>query len=145
VKYVNKVELIGNVGADPKITTLERSGLLVARLSLATTEKWKDKKSNEWHERTEWHTLIAWRWLAEKAERDIRKGSYVRAVGKVTYRKYKDKEGVERYTTEIVLEELDLLEKRPKRGEGEAGATDSGGDPGYGEDPGPMNDEDLPF
>ena len=140
MKFVNKVELIGNVGADPKITTIERSGLLVARLSLATTEKWKGKNDKEWQERTEWHTVIAWRWLAEKAERDLKKGSYVRVVGKITSRKYKDKDGVERWTTEIVAEELDLLEKRAKKGE--YAAPDSGGDD---PSPPPLDDDDVPF
>lgn len=140
MKCVNSAEIIGFVGQDPKITTIEKSGLLVARLTVATTKKWKGKNNKEWQERTEWHNVIAWRYLAEKAERDIHKGSYVRVVGEITNRKYKDKEGVEKWATEIIADELDLMEKRQKRG-GDA-ATDSG-DPGYGDDPGPMDDDNL--
>ncbi len=109
---VNQVTLIGRVGQDPEIKHME-NGVMVGRFSLATNERYQDK-SGEWIDQTEWHNVVVWRWLAEKAEKQLKKGNLVYVEGKVTYRKYKDKEGVERSITDIVAKELRSLEKRDK-------------------------------
>jgi len=108
---INKVTLIGNLGADPEIRTLE-SGTKVARISLATNESYQDKTSGEWKDKTEWHTIIAWRYQAEKAERDLKKGMRIYVDGKITYRKWQNQEGKDIYTTEIVANTIRSLEKR---------------------------------
>ena len=95
----NKVILIGNLGADPEIRTLE-SGAKVGKFRIATNENYQDK-SGQWQKVTEWHNIVAWRRLAERVERDLRKGLLVFIEGKLTHRKYVDKEGIERYQTDI--------------------------------------------
>lgn len=107
---LNKVTLIGNLGKDPEVRHLE-GGSVVAKFSVATNESYKDK-SGEWQTRTEWHNVVAWRMLAERAERDFKKGKLVYVEGKLTNRKWQDKEGNDRYTTEVVANVLKLLEKR---------------------------------
>lgn len=107
---INKVTLVGNLGRDPEIRTLE-TGVKVGTFSLATNENYKDK-NDTWQTLTEWHNIVVWRGLAEKAERELRKGSLVFVEGKITHRKYTDKEGVERTTSEIVANTLYSLEKR---------------------------------
>ncbi|MCC7444846.1 MAG: single-stranded DNA-binding protein [Saprospiraceae bacterium] len=109
---VNKVILIGNLGKDPEIRTLE-SGSKVASFTLATNESYKDK-NNEWQTNTEWHNIVAWSYLADKAERELKKGSSVFVEGKLTYRKYNDKNGVEKYITEIVASSLNSLDKKER-------------------------------
>ena len=86
---VNRVILIGNLGADPEIKWLE-SGVSVARLRIATSENYKDKNSNEWKEVTEWHTVTMWRSLADRAEKSLRKGMQIYIEGKLTTRKWTD-------------------------------------------------------
>jgi single-strand DNA-binding protein len=107
---INKVTLIGHLGRDPEIRHLE-NGTAVGKFSVATSEKYKDK-NGEWQSQTEWHDVVVWRNLAERAEKDLKKGKLVYIEGKLTHRKYQDKEGVERYTTEIVANTFRLLEKR---------------------------------
>ena len=106
---INKIHLIGNAGQDPEIGTLE-NGTKVAKVSLATKESYKDK-NGEWQSETQWHKLILWRDLADRAG-NIKKGSLVYAEGKVTYRKYTDKDGVERNQTDIVVSSFRVLDKR---------------------------------
>lgn len=106
----NKITLIGNLGRDPEIRTLE-NGAKVGTFSLATNENFKDK-NDQWQTVTDWHNIVVWRYLADKAERELKKGSLVFLEGKMTYRKYTDKDGVERTTAEIVASNLQLLEKR---------------------------------
>jgi single-strand DNA-binding protein len=110
---VNKVTLIGNLGRDPEIRTLE-NGTKVGTFSLATNESYKDK-NDQWQTITEWHNIVVWRGLADRAERDLKKGHMVYVEGKITHRKYQDKEGVERTTTEIVASVVNSLEKRENR------------------------------
>ena len=105
-----KVTLVGNLGRDPEVRTLE-NGVKVATFSLATNENYKDK-NDTWQKLTEWHNIVAWRGLAEKSERDLKKGDMAYVEGKITHRKYTDKEGVERSITEIVANTLYSLEKR---------------------------------
>lgn len=107
---INKVILIGNLGRDPEVRHLE-SGVSVAKFSVATNESYQDK-NKEWQTVTEWHNVVVWRALAERAERQLSKGSLVYIEGKLTHRKWQDKEGVDRYTTEIVANTFRSLEKR---------------------------------
>lgn len=113
---INKVTLIGNLGKDPEVRHLE-SGSVVAKLTLATNESYRDK-AGEWQTITEWHNIVAWRYLAERAERDLKKGSLVFVEGKLTTRKWQDQEGKDRYTTEVVANNVKLLEKRESSGLG---------------------------
>lgn len=114
---INKVILVGNLGKDPEVRKLE-SGAVVAKFSLATNENYMDKKTNEWQTITEWHNVIAWRSLAESAERNFKKGKLAYVEGKLTTRKWTDKDGNDRYTTEVVANVLRLLEKREGSGMG---------------------------
>lgn len=106
----NKVTLIGRLGNDPEIRHLE-GGVAVARISLATNEYYKDKDGNP-QETTEWHNVVMWRDLAERAEKQLKKGSLVFVEGKVSYRKYTGQDNVERYVTDIVASMFRNLERR---------------------------------
>ncbi len=148
----NKVILIGNLGKDPEIRTLE-SGVSVARFPIATNENYKDR-NGEWQQKTEWHDIVAWRGLADKAERDLKKGSLVFVEGKITHRKYQDSEGIERYVTDVVAYTLKTMERveRSSKTEGDGFPT-AESDPGSDHsDQGQDNDktnggeeDDLPF
>lgn len=107
---INKVTLVGHLGKDPEVRHLE-SGATVASFSLATSESYKDK-SDQWQSLTEWHNIVAWRYLAQNAERNLKKGSLVYIEGKITTRKWQDKDGNDRYTTDIVAQVLKPLDKR---------------------------------
>jgi len=109
---INKVTLIGNLGQDPEIRTLE-NGTQVGRFSLATSDSYKDK-SGDWQNQTDWHNIVVWRDLAERALTQLKKGSMVYVEGKISNRKYTDKVGVERTVTDIVASTFRLLEKREK-------------------------------
>ena len=104
---VNKVTLIGRLGSDPEIRTLE-SGVAVGRFSVATSENYKDR-SGEWQEQTEWHDVVVWRQAAERAQRSLTKGVMVYVEGKLTHRKWQDKEGNNRKTTEVVANYFRVL------------------------------------
>jgi single-strand DNA-binding protein len=121
---INKVILIGNLGADPELRYTQ-SGTPVASFRIATTERWKDKDGNQ-QEQTEWHNIVAWRRLAEICGEYLNKGSRVYIEGKLQTRKWQDQNGNDRWTTEIIAREMKML---TPRGEG------SGGGGGY--DPGP--------
>jgi single-strand DNA-binding protein len=103
----NKVQLIGNVGGEPTITMLD-SGKKVARLSIATNENYK-KGNGEKQTDTNWHTVVAWGKTAEIIEKYVTKGKEIAIVGKLTSRSYDDKEGVKRYVTEILVNEILLM------------------------------------
>lgn len=107
---INKVTLIGNLGADPEVRHLE-NGVMVARFSVATNESYKDKDGN-FQQLTEWHNVVAWRDLAERAEKMLKKGMLVYVEGKISYRKYTGQDGQERYVTDIVANTFRLLERR---------------------------------
>lgn len=113
---LNRVTLIGNLGKDPEVRHLE-SGSAVGKFSIATNENYRDK-AGEWQTITEWHNIVCWRNLAERAERSLKKGSLVYLEGKITTRKWQDQEGKDRYTTEIVANMFRLLEKRENTGGG---------------------------
>jgi single-strand DNA-binding protein len=109
---INKVILIGNLGRDPEIRHLE-GGVSVGKFSLATNESYMDKKG-EWQNLTEWHEVVVWRGLAERAEKSLKKGMQVFIEGKIRTRKWQDNEGKDRYMTEIVANTLKILEKRDR-------------------------------
>ena len=113
---VNKVILIGNLGKDPE-TRYMSNGEAVTNITLATTEAWKDK-SGEKQEKTEWHRLVFFRRVAEIAGQYLRKGSQIYVEGKLQTRKWQDAQGVERYTTEIVVGEMKMLDKRAEAAPG---------------------------
>lgn len=117
---VNKVILVGRLGKDPE-TRYMTSGEAVTNATLATSENWKDK-NGEKQERTEWHNLVFYRRLAELAGEYLKKGSQVYIEGKIQTRKWQDKEGKDRYTTEIVVNEMQML-----GGKGGGGASDNEG------------------
>lgn len=99
----NKVELIGRLGQDPEIRTIS-NGTKVANLSIATSERWRDKQTGEQREATEWHRVVLWDKLAELAEQYLFKGSEVLLVGKLVTRKWQDQAGADHYSTEVVLQ-----------------------------------------
>ena len=106
---LNKVTLIGNLGKDPEIRALE-NGVNRANFTLATNENYKDRNGN-WQKSTEWHEIIMWRSMAERAK-ILKKGMLVYVEGKLTHRKWVDKEGRDHYTTEITADVIKILEKR---------------------------------
>lgn len=108
---VNKVILIGNLGADPEVRYMP-SGGAVANISIATSEAWKDKNTGEMQERTEWHRVVFYNRLAEIAGEYLKKGSKVYIEGRIRTRKWEDKEGKERYTTEINADSMQMLDSR---------------------------------
>ena len=108
---VNKVILIGNVGIDPEVRTLE-GGAKVARIRLATTERLFDRQANETKEHTEWHTITLWRGLADVVDRFVRKGSQIYIEGRLRTREWMDKDNNKRYTTEILADTMNLLGRR---------------------------------
>lgn len=105
---VNKVQIIGNLGRDPE-TRYSPSGDAVTNIAVATTESWKDKATGEKKEETEWHRITFYRKLAEVAGQYLKKGSQVYVEGKLHTRKWTDKDGVERYTTEIIADTMQML------------------------------------
>ena len=107
---INKVTLIGNVGKDPEVNYLD-SGQAVAKFSLATSESYKNK-DGEKVVNTEWHNIVCWRQLAELAEKYIERGKQLYIEGKITYRKWEDKNGVEKWNTEIVANQIQFLGKK---------------------------------
>lgn len=111
---VNKVILIGNLGRDPEVKYLE-GNVAVAKFSVATNESYRDKKTGEWQTLTEWHDVVAWRALAERAEKQLKKGSQVFVEGKLTHRKYQDKDGNDRYVTEVVAQSFRILDRKDSR------------------------------
>ena len=141
---LNKVMLIGNLGKDPEVR-YTTSGSAVASFPLATTEKYKNK-SGEWEEKTEWHNVTLWARLAEIAGEYLSKGKTVYIEGRLQTRKWQDKEGKDRYTTEIVGEKMQMLSAKGDGG-GKSGGGRSGGEPTAAyDDPVAYNqDDDIPF
>lgn len=131
---VNKVILIGNVGMDPEVRTVE-GGAKVARVRLATTERLYDRQSGETKEHTEWHTITLWRGLADVVDRYVRKGSQIYVEGRLRTREWMDKDNNKRYTTEILADTMNLLGRRsdnpasdgPRQGGYQQGGYQQGG------------------
>jgi len=133
---VNKVILVGNLGRDPEIRSTQ-DGTKIANLSLATSESWRDRNSGERRERTEWHRVVIFNEkLCEVAEKYLRKGSKIYIEGALQTRKWTDQSGVEKYTTEVVLQrfrgELTMLDGRQDGGGGGGGYSDDGPGGGFG-------------
>lgn len=137
---INKVILVGNVGADPEVRALD-GGAKVARIRLATTERIYNKEKNETKELTEWHSITLWRGLAEVVDKYIRKGAQIYIEGKLRTREY-EKNGVKCFATEIVAEELKMLGRKE-------GVSQSAPTPTPTSAPAPVDDipisDDLPF
>ena len=123
---INKVILIGNLGQDPE-TRSTPGGTTVANLRIATSESWRDKQSGEMKEQTEWHTVVCWNRLGEIAGEYLKKGSQVYIEGRLRTRKWQDKSGNDRYSTEIVASEMQML---GGRGAGAPAETRDARDPG---------------
>jgi single-strand DNA-binding protein len=141
---INKVIIVGNLGKDPEVSYVP-SGAAVAKFSVATSETWKDKTSGEKKERTEWHRIVAWDKLGEICGKYLSKGRQVYVEGKLQTHSYDDKEGVKRYVTEIIAQDVQFL-----GGKGDASdAARSGGGPGQREPAGGHGpaggDDDIPF
>jgi single-strand DNA-binding protein len=152
---VNKVILIGNLGADPEVRYTS-SGGAVANLRLATTDQWRDKATGENREQTEWHRVVMFGRLGEIAGEYLKKGSKIYIEGSIRTRKWTDKEGQDRYTTEIVANEMQMLDGRGEgggndfagqsRGGGGGGGSRSGGGGGDSQRGGlDEPDDDIPF
>ena len=134
---LSKTQLIGNLGDKPEIRYTP-DGKPVATVSLATTETWKDKNTGEKKEATEWHRLVFWDKLAEVVGEYLRKGSQIHVEGQNRTRKWTDKDGIERYTTEIIVSDMQMLGKKESNGAAPK-PTNSGSDfP-------PIQDPDYPF
>ena len=144
---INKVILVGNLGRDPEIRTTQ-SGMKVANLRVATSERWKDRNSGEMQERTEWHSVAIFNeHLVSVAERFLHKGSKVYLEGQLQTRKWTDQQGQDRYSTEVVMNrfrgELQMLDSR---GEGGGGSFGGGGnDGGFSGGAGDDLDDEIPF
>lgn len=148
---VNKVILVGNLGADPEVRRLN-DGNPVVNLRLATSETWRDKQSGERKERTEWHRVVIFNEnLAKVAEEYLRKGSKLYIEGQLQTRKWSDRDGNDRYATEIVLQrfrgELQMLDSKRESQDGGYGSRRDGGNYGGGgeTDPGGDLDDEVPF
>ena len=147
---VNKVILVGNLGQDPQTRAMP-SGKTVVNLRIATTDQWRDKQTGEQREQTEWHNIVMYDRLAEIAAEYLRKGSQVYVEGRLRTRKWQDKEGRDRYTTEIIANEMQMLGSRAGGGAGtESRAEPRAAAPAErgGGAPAPTRDEfddDIPF
>ena len=128
---VNKVILVGNLGRDPE-TRYSTSGAAICNITVATSRQWKDKTSGEKKEETEWHRVVFYDRLAEIAGEYLKKGRPVYVEGRLKTRKWQDKEGQDRYTTEIIAEEMQLLGSREGGGGGGGGSAPAGGDVEFG-------------
>jgi single-strand DNA-binding protein len=148
---VNKVTLIGNLGADPEVR-YTNNGSAVANIRLATAEAWRDKETGEQQERTEWHRVVFFSRLAEIVGEYLKKGSQVYIEGRIQTRKWQDRDGNDRYTTEIVANEMQMLGGRGGGGAGSFEPSSSAGEKAA--EPGPTSaqeppvdgfDDDIPF
>ena len=145
---VNKVILVGNLGSDPEVRYTP-AGAAVANVVLATSTSWRDKQSGELNERTEWHRLAFFNRLAEIVGEYLRKGSKIYVEGALRTRKWQDKSGIDRYTTEIIVNEMHMLDSRggnsaPGNMDMQAGSSTFS--PAGGNDSGSdFSDDDIPF
>jgi len=137
-KGVNKVIIIGNLGKDPEVKFMP-NGNSVANVTIATSESWKDKNTGQQQERTEWHRVVFFRRLAEVVGEYVKKGSKIYIEGKLQTRKWQDQSGQDRYTTEIVADQMQMLDSRgqaPQQAQAPAPAMPDGYDD---------FDSDIPF
>ena len=152
-RSVNKVILLGHLGKDAE-TRFTPSGQSVTNFSLATSRRWKDQQTGEWKEQTEWHNIVMYDRLAEIAAEYLRKGSQVYVEGRLRTRKWQDKEGRDRYTTEIIANEMQMLGGRGGGGAGTESRSEPRGESraAAAERPAPASsgggsdfDDDIPF
>ena len=147
IMSINKAILVGNVGKDPEVRYLDKN-VAVANFTMATTERgYTMQNGNQVPDRTEWHNVVAWRGLAELAEKYIRKGTQLYVEGKLQTRSW-EKDGIKRYTTEIIADTIQLLGKRPDQGETPSitpVAAAENETPKAGEAPLTDETDDLPF
>lgn len=144
MRGVNKVTLIGNLGKDPDLQYLE-GNIAVAKFPLATTETYKDKNGNLVSQ-TEWHTVVLWRGLAELAQKYLHKGSLVYIEGRLRTRSWEDKDKNKRFSTEIVGDNLVMLDKRKDNsGDDNGGSDDSDQNSDYNNNSGGGDNDNLPF
>jgi len=156
---INKVILIGNLGSDPEVR-YTAGGSAVANVNVATGESWKDKQTGEQQERTEWHRVVFFTRLAEIVGEYLKKGSKIYVEGRLQTRKWQDKSGNDRYTTEIVANEMQMLDSRGDGGGGGRDNFDQSPPPSQGQGGGPSQgqgrgqsrnapaedfDDDIPF
>ena len=146
---INKILLIGNLGADPEIRYTP-SGDAICNLRLATTEQWKDKSSGDMREATEWHRVVLYRRMAEIAQKYLRKGSSAYIEGRIRTRKWQDKEGKERYTTEIEATDMKMLggiyfDSAPETKNEESERTTAEPRNKFDRKPAPFDPADIPF
>lgn len=144
---INKVILVGNLGADPE-TRYTANGAAITNIRVATTETWRDKQSGEKQERTEWHRIVFFNRLAEIAGEYLRKGSQVYIEGSIRTRKWQDQSGQDRYTTEVVANEMQMLGGRGEGGGGpssDSGFRDSKGPAKSEQGEDDFQDDDIPF
>lgn len=144
--YMNRVTLIGNLGADPEVRHTQ-SGQKIVSMSIATSERWKDQRSGETRERTEWHRVVIFNeGLANVAEKYLVKGAKILVEGKLSTRKWQDQQGNDRYTTEIVLSPfngmLTFLDSR-RNGNGNGGERTNGAPPAGPS--GDLGEDEIPF
>lgn len=140
---LNKVMLIGNLGKDPEVR-FTASGQAVASFSLATSEKFKGK-SGEWEERTEWHNITLWGKLAEIAGEYLSKGKTIYIEGRLQTRKWQDKSGNDRYTTDIVGDKMQMLSAKGERSGGSDSSSASRPSSSSNYEEPPFQDDDIPF
>lgn len=145
---VNKCIIVGNVGQDPE-TKFTQSGAAVANISVATSESWKDKNTGHQVEKTEWHKIVFFNRLAEIVGEYVKKGSKIYVEGSLRTRKWQDQNGQDRYTTEIVASEMQMLDSRAESSGGAAGSQPSeNGAGGHRGDVPPQSDafdDGIPF
>lgn len=141
---LNKVMLIGNLGKDPEVRHTA-SGMAVATFSVATSERVKNKQTNEWEKKTDWHNVVLWDKLATLAGQYLTKGSTVYIEGRLQTRKWQDRDGNARYTTEVVGNSLEFLSTKGEGGRtgGADSSFESTGSSISGEPP--FQDDDIPF
>jgi len=136
---INKVILVGRLGKDPEVRTAGSS--TVTNFSMATSETWKDKVSGEKQEKTEWHNIVAWRGLGDVCGKYLSKGSQVYIEGRLQTREWEDTDGNRRFTTEVVAQNMQMLDSKKNSGSSSAGAS------GYQAPPEPESvpDDTIPF
>jgi single-strand DNA-binding protein len=146
---INKVILVGNLGADPE-TRYDKNGGAITNIRIATTDTWTDKQSGQKQERTEWHQVVLFRRLGEIAGEYLREGAKVYIEGRLQTRKWTDNNGIDRWSTEIVAGELQMLGGRdngaaPQQPARQQSAASGQGGGGFGPGPQPDGDDDIPF
>ncbi len=141
---INKAIVVGNLGRDPEVR-YSANGNAIANVTIATTDSWKDRQSGERQEKTEWHRVVFFGRLAEIAGEYLKKGSQVYVEGRLQTRKWEDRDGNERYTTEIVAADMQMLGGRSGGGDTQGGSAPDFGETSSGSSSSGDFDDDIPF